>query len=227
MQIPRPFYSEGWSALHSAVLRCARCPRLRAYARHRAESPPSSLRGLPHWGRPVPGFGDPKAWLWILGLAPGARGAYRTGRMFTGDASGDFLFASLYRAGLCNQPTSRHREDGLQLYGVYISAIVRCLPPQNRPTSEEIANCFPYLERELRLLSDLRVLVALGRLAHQTARRLLGLHPREAPFRHGAVARSGSLHLIASYHPSPQNTQTGRLTPTMLDAIWEKACSFR
>jgi uracil-DNA glycosylase family 4 len=178
-----------------------------------------------YWGRPVPGFGDPSAWLWIVGLAPAAHGANRTGRVFTGDRSGDFLFAALHRHGLANQPNSQHREDGLRLTGVYISAAVRCAPPDNKPSPTEIANCGGYLDREWTLLREARVLFALGKIGWDA---IISLARRNGcdfpdgkiPFAHGAAMRlSPTRWLVGSYHVSQQNTFTGKLTPSMFDAV--------
>ncbi len=179
----------------------------------------AAFSGETYWGRPVPGFGDPSAKVVILGLAPAAHGANRTGRYFTGDRSGDFLFAALYRAGLANRPVSRHREDGLRLKGLWISAAVRCAPPQNRPTPAERDACLPYAARELELL-DAKVVVCLGAFAWDAALRLLGLRPR---FAHGAEVAANTLTLLGCYHPSQQNTFTGVLTPEMLDAVLRRA----
>ncbi|MGW8282194.1 MAG: uracil-DNA glycosylase, partial [Gemmatimonadota bacterium] len=191
-----------------------------------------------YWGRPVPGFGDPDAWLLIIGLAPGAHGANRTGRMFTGDRSGDWLYGSLHVAGLASQPTSTARHDGLELNGTFITAVVRCVPPGNRPSTSERDACLPWLEAEIPLLTSVRVVVALGGFAWTNALRALknlgcaipGPRPK---FGHGAetiVDASGSnqiaadrLLLLGSYHPSQQNTFTGRLTREMLDEVWERA----
>ncbi len=179
-------------------------------------------------GKPVPGFGDREAPILVVGLAPGAHGSNRTGRMFTGDASGEFLFAALHRAGLASQPTSTEREDGLSLHGVFISALCRCAPPENKPTAQEISNCLPFLQREMDWLPRLRVIVALGRMAFDQTLRLYrdrGFETGGLAFAHGAPypLGGGRLWLIASYHPSRQNTQTGRLTRPMFDRIWTQA----
>ena len=194
----------------------------------------AAFRDQEYWGRPVPGFGDPEAKLLILGLAPAAHGANRTGRMFTGDGprgAGDFLMAALHRAGLANLPRSEHRNDGLALRGVYLSAVVRCAPPRNRPNRDEIENCLPFLVEELRILQKLKAVLALGRIAfdgYLVALEKMGVTlPRPRPrFSHGAVYRLGEgvPVLVASYHPSRQNTQTGRLTPAMFDAAVALAC---
>ncbi len=220
--------AESLEAIAQEVIRCRRCPRLVAYREAVAQTKRRQFRDWDYWGRPVPGFGDPQARLLVVGLAPAAHGANRTGRMFTGDGSGDFLIAALYRAGFANQPTSTHREDGLVLRDVYLTAVVRCAPPDNRPSREEQANCRPYLIRELLALPRLQVVVTLGQIATEgfiAALRALGYTGPRPAFRHGAVHPLGPSWstLITSYHPSRQNTQTGRLTPAMFDAIWETA----
>ncbi len=174
-----------------------------------------------YWGRPVAGFGDPEARIVVFGLAPAAHGANRTGRFFTGDRSGDFLFAALHRAGFASKPVSRHREDGLRLSGLWITAAVRCAPPQNRPTPAERDACLPYSARELGLLNA-RVLVCLGAFAWDAALRLLQIRPKPK-FGHGAEVASGGLVLLGCYHPSQQNTFTGVLKPQMLDAVLLRA----
>ncbi len=207
--------------LNEEIIACRRCPRLVRYREKVARHKRRAYRDWTYWGRPVPGFGDPCAELVIVGLAPAAHGANRTGRLFTGDRSGQFLYAQLYRAGFANQPTSVYREDGLALNQAYIGAIVRCAPPGNKPTSAEIRNCQVYLETELELLRP-RAVLALGRIAFDGYLKTLQerkLIPSRAAYRfaHGATYRlPGSLpRLFASYHPSQQNTQTGKLTPAM------------
>jgi len=227
--------SRDWAALEGKILACERCPRLRAYCLEVARRKRAAYRDEDYWGRPVPGFGDRGARILLVGLAPAAHGANRTGRLFTGDRSGDFLFGALYRAGLASAPRSVCREDGLELRGAYVTAAVRCAPPGNRPRPEELDSCRPYLEREMELLEDLRVVVALGAIAWRAVldlarRRGLGGVGRPAPrFGHAASAalalRPGEepLLLLGSYHPSQQNTQTGRLTPAMLDRVLARA----
>jgi len=209
--------------LADAIRACRRCPRLCDYREAVAREKRKAFAAEPYWGRPVPGFGDPAARILLTGLAPAAHGANRTGRMFTGDRSGDFLFAALHRAGLANQPESRHRDDGLRLHHVYLAAAARCAPPDNKPTPEEFANCRPYLEREIELLSEVQVMVALGGLGHAQLLRALGRKPGSFAFAHAAEHAVGRWHLLDCYHPSQQNTFTGRLTPAMLDAVLARA----
>jgi uracil-DNA glycosylase family 4 len=216
--------------LSREIVQCEQCPRLREYCRAVAQAKRRAYRDWEYWGKPVPGFGDPRARVLAIGLAPGAHGANRTGRMFTGDSSGGFLYRALYETGFASQPESRSREDGLELRDVYITAAARCAPPDNRPTREELARCRPYLERELELLRRVRVVVALGGIAFRTYLAILrdgGLIRSAAafPFAHGAEYRPvpGGPVLIASYHPSQQNTSTGKLTRQMLRAVFERA----
>jgi uracil-DNA glycosylase family 4 len=214
---------------HSArVTKCTRCPRLVAWREAAAVDPPRRYAGERYWARPLPGFGDPGAGLVVVGLAPAAHGANRTGRMFTGDRSGDWLFAAMHRAGFASQPTSIDRDDGLSLTDAWVTAVNRCAPPANRPTTEERDNCLPWLEQELELLPRARVLLALGAFAWDGAlRSLAGLgHPVPRPrprFGHGAEAGIGPYALIGSFHPSQQNTFTGKLTEPMLDAVFTRA----
>jgi uracil-DNA glycosylase family 4 len=222
--------NEGFRILTREVVACERCPRLREYCRGVAEVKRRAYRDWTYWGKPVPPFGDPRARLLVIGLAPAAHGANRTGRMFTGDRSGDFLYRALYETGFASQPESRSREDGLTLAGAYITGAVRCAPPENKPKPEEFRNCRPYLERELDLLKDLRVVVALGRIAfdaYLTILRDRGLiRSRGAyAFGHDIEHRvtDGSPVLISSYHPSQQNTSTGKLTALMLRQVFERA----
>jgi uracil-DNA glycosylase family 4 len=209
------------AALEREVVSCHRCPRLVEWRERVAREKRAAYAGETYWGRPVPGFGDPEARIVVFGLAPAAHGANRTGRFFTGDRSGDFLFAALYRAGLSDKAFSRSRDDGLRLSGLWITAAVRCAPPQNKPTPEERDACLPYAARELGLL-DARVLVCLGAFAWDAALRLFGIRPKPK-FGHGAEVAAGDLVLLGCYHPSQQNTFTGVLTPEMLDAVLLRA----
>jgi uracil-DNA glycosylase len=207
-------------SLHKRITRCRKCERLVEWREEVARVKRRAYRDETYWGKPVPGFGDPKARLVIVGLAPGAHGANRTGRIFTGDASGDFLYAALHRAGFANQPTSRRRDDGLQLTDCFITCPVRCVPPDNKPNPEEIRTCRPFLREELQLLRP-KVFLALGRLAWGATLEFLNW-PKPLPeFGHGAVIRQPdrSVFLAASFHVSQQNTQTGRLTPAMFDQV--------
>jgi uracil-DNA glycosylase family 4 len=215
--------------LNARIVRCRRCPRLVAHRQAAAAAPPRRYQGQKYWARPLPGFGDPRARLLLIGLAPAAHGGNRTGRIFTGDESGHWLYRALYEAGFANQPTSVRRDDGLRLRDAYVTAAVRCAPPANKPRPREIANCEPYLLEELRLLGRVRVVVGLGRIgwhAYLRARRRLDLPmPKRRPeFGHGAVATfDDGISLIASYHPSQQNTFTGKLTRPMFRAIFRTA----
>ncbi|TMK83002.1 MAG: uracil-DNA glycosylase [Actinobacteria bacterium] len=214
-------------ALSAEIVKCRTCPRLVAWRERVAREKRAAFAGQTYWGRPVPGFGDPAARILIVGLAPAAHGGNRTGRIFTGDRSGDFLFAALYRAGLANQPTSVSRDDGLELRETYIGAVNRCCPPGNRPTPAERDNCIPYLARELELLDRVRVLLCLGRFAWDGAVRAashLGHGVMGRPrFGHGSEAEVGPYTLLGSYHPSQQNTFTGKLTAAMFDAVIARA----
>ncbi|MFA5836600.1 MAG: uracil-DNA glycosylase [Bellilinea sp.] len=217
-----------WIELNLRITVCRLCPRLVAYREGIARAKKRAFRDWEYWGKPVPGFGDPHARLLVVGLAPGAHGSNRTGRMFTGDSSGDFLYAALHRVGMANQPTTVNRDDGLRLRDVFITAICRCAPPDNKPTPEEIRTCQPYLEAEMSLLSGFQGIVALGSLAfHQVLAiyRSKGHPVGREDFAHNAFydLGDGLPWLLASYHPSRQNTQTGRLTPAMFDAIWQRA----
>jgi uracil-DNA glycosylase family 4 len=214
-----------WNQHNSALLACRRCPRLVAWREQVAQTKRRAYRDWDYWGRPVPGFGDTAGPVLVVGLAPGAHGSNRTGRMFTGDASGDFLYPALHRAGFANQPQSTHRDDGLALTGMFISAVCRCAPPDNKPAPGEIEACLPYLRWELEHLAQVKVIVALGRIAFDHVLHLYrepGLSLPPLAFAHHAVASlgAGQPWLVASYHPSRQNTQTGRLTPSMFAAIW-------
>lgn len=217
------------TSLSRAITRCRACPRLVAHREEVARERKRAYREWEYWGRPVPGFGDPEARLLVVGLAPGAHGANRTGRVFTGDSSGDWLYEALHRFGFASQPGSTGRDDGMRLRYCYISAAGRCAPPGNRPTQGELDACQPFLEDELRLLARVRVILTLGQVAHRQWLRASGwskrLPPAELPaFAHGAVThlKDGPM-LISSYHPSRQNTNTGRLTRGMWYAVFEKA----
>ncbi len=222
VNLPEP---PSWVTLNQTVLSCRKCPRLVAWREQVAREKRRAYINEEYWGKPVPGFGDRKASILVVGLAPGAHGANRTGRMFTGDSSGDFLYHALHAAGFASQPFSR-RDDGLELYDLYISAVCRCVPPDNKPTRPEIANCLPYLAQEIDLLEGLRVIVALGRIAFDGVCRVYQQRGLELPtmrFAHGAVFSLGigQPALVVSYHPSRQNTQTGRLTSEMFANIWK------
>jgi uracil-DNA glycosylase family 4 len=204
------------------VVRCRRCPRLVEWRERVAREKRAAFRDENYWGRPVPGFGDPGARVFVLGLAPAAHGGNRTGRVFTGDRSGDWLFASLHRTGFANQPTSRHRDDGLALKDAWIAAAVRCAPPANKPLPAERDNCLPYAGEELRVIEP-AVIVCLGAYAWDAACRLLAIKPKPG-FGHGAEHRppAGPI-LLGTYHPSQQNTFTGKLTEEMMDAVFARA----
>lgn len=210
--------------LHEEIIACRACPRLVEWRERVAREKRRAYRDQTYWGRPITGFGDQNARLVIVGLAPAAHGGNRTGRIFTGDRSGDFLFAALHRAGFANQPTSVSRDDGLALRDVFIVAPVRCAPPDNKPLPEEFARCAPFLDREIALLPRVNVYLALGAIAWKAvldhfARREIALPSPRPAFTHGASARVGTAWLLGSYHVSQQNTQTGRLTPAMLDDV--------
>jgi uracil-DNA glycosylase family 4 len=226
---------DSWTALTEAVIACRTCPRLVAWRERVAYEKRRAYRDWDYWGRPVPGFGDVDARLLVVGLAPGAHGSNRTGRMFTGDSSGDTLYAALYRAGFANRPTARRRDDGLKLLDVFITAVARCAPPGNRPTADELTACRPFLAREWALMPQVRVVLALGQVAFDGCLRMLrgvGYPLPRLKFGHGLhYTLDSSLpgerkHLIAAYHPSRQNTQTGRLTPDMLDDVFALAKSL-
>lgn len=216
--------------LQNRIVACEQCPRLVEYRAEVGRVKRRAYRDWNYWAKPVPGFGDPRARLLLVGLAPGAHGANRTGRMFTGDSSGDFLYKVLFATGFASQPTSVSRDDGLKLMDAYISAAVRCAPPDNKPTVEEIRTCRPYMQRELELLENVEVVVALGRLAFDVYLAILrdqGKIARRSGFifAHDAEHRTGQDQplLISSYHPSQQNTSTGKLTEAMLRAVFERA----
>ncbi len=221
--------SNALDALCDTVINCRLCPRLVAWREEVARTKRASFADEDYWGRPLPGFGDPKARVLVVGLAPAAHGGNRTGRIFTGDRSGDWLFRAMHRAGFANQPHSTHRDDGLRLTDAYVTAAVRCAPPANRPTPEERDNCLPYLVRELELLKKVKVIVCLGSFAWECVLRAVrglghtaGRKPR---FGHAAEADVGPYTLLGSYHPSQQNTFTGRLTEDMLDAVFARAAT--
>jgi uracil-DNA glycosylase family 4 len=206
--------------LNVELLSCRRCPRLVEWRERVAREKRRAYLDLEYWGKPVPGFGDPHAGVFVVGLAPGAHGSNRTGRQFTGDASGDYLYPALYRTGFASQPNSVSREDGLILTNLYTAPICRCAPPDNKPTPQEMANCQPYLERELELIQP-KVIVALGRIAFDGILRIFSIKDHSMSFAHNAIYQlSSATWLVCSYHPSRQNTQTGRLTVDMFDQVW-------
>lgn len=215
--------------LNAEVISCTRCPRLVSYRGRIAVEKRRAYLSWDYWGKPVPGFGDPNARVMVLGLAPGAHGSNRTGRPFTGDASGNFMYPILYETGFANQPTATDRDDGLVLRDLYITAAVRCAPPDNKPLPSELVNCAPYLDREIDGMTRLRVIVALGRIGfdaylNHLRRRKTIAGKREFVFRHGAeYALPDGRTLLASYHPSNQNTQTGKLTKVMFSKIFKRA----
>jgi uracil-DNA glycosylase family 4 len=225
------------------IVSCRRCPRLVEWRERMGREKRRAYRAETYWAKPVPGFGDPRARGLAVGLAPGAHGSNRTGRMFTGDASGDFLYPALHRFGFADRPVSTARDDGLALTGLFISAVCRCAPPDNKPTAQEIANCLPYLTEEIQLLAELRVWVALGKIAYDALARIPAGEGADVgrlmiaggparpenihPFGHGVQWTFGSaagrrMWMVASYHPSRQNTQTGRLTRAMFDRVWRR-----
>jgi uracil-DNA glycosylase family 4 len=210
--------------LEQRIVECRRCPRLVEWRERVAREKRAAFRDQVYWGRPIPGFGDPAARVFVLGLAPAAHGGNRTGRIFTGDRSGDWLFASMHRTGFANQPTSVHRDDGLALRGAWIGAAVRCAPPANKPLPSERDNCLPYAVEELDLLPGIRVMVCLGAFAWQVACQIYGIKPRPK-FGHGAEhePEGGGPVLLGCFHPSQQNTFTGKLTEPMTDAVFLRA----
>jgi uracil-DNA glycosylase len=214
---------ESLAAIETEVVDCRACPRLVEWRERVAAEKVARFRADEYWARPVPGFGDPEARIVLVGLAPAAHGGNRTGRVFTGDRSGDFLFAALHRCGYANQPTSTHRGDGLALTDVFITAAVKCAPPANKPTPAERDTCRPYLERELAALTQARVLLAIGQFGWDAVCSGLDVRPKPA-FAHGAeAALPGGRHLVGTYHVSQQNTFTGKLTESMLDAVLRRA----
>lgn len=208
--------------LNKEIIACRKCPRLVAWREEVGRVKRRAYRDQEYWAKPVPGFGDPQARILIVGLAPGAHGSNRTGRAFTGDASGGFLYPALYKAGFANQPEAVSRDDGLRLNDVYITAVARCAPPDNKPSLDELNNCQPYLERELEILKP-KVIVCLGRIAFERILKMRGLRIADYKFSHGAVFGLKSATLLCSYHPSRQNTSTKRLTVEMFDEVWSKA----
>ncbi len=225
--MPDPIIMNEWEAQAAIVTACRRCPRLVAYREKIAIEKRRAYRDWDYWGKPVPPFGDPAARVMVIGLAPGAHGSNRTGRVFTGDGSGDFLFPALYRAGFANQPNGSRPDDGLRLIDLMIAAVCRCAPPDNKPTPEEMLNCRPFLLTEMALLPNLEGLVALGKIAFDNILAIYRQQGHTIPaleFGHGAFYRLGPglPWLLASYHPSRQNTQTGRLTAAMFDDIWQR-----
>ena len=222
--------SSALAAIEREVIGCRACPRLVEWRERVARDKIARFADQHYWGRPVPGFGDPNASVLVLGLAPAAHGGNRTGRIFTGDRSGDFLYASMHRVGLANQPTSEYRGDGLELTGVYVAAVNRCAPPANKPSPEERDRCLPFLGREIEALERLRVIVALGAYAWDGGLRALAalghIARPKPPFGHAAETAVGPYTLLGCYHPSQQNTFTGKLTMPMIDAVLERAASL-
>jgi uracil-DNA glycosylase len=209
--------------LNKEIINCRRCPRLVAWREQVAREKRRAYQNWDYWGKPVPGFGDPNARVFVVGLAPGAHGSNRTGRQFTGDASGNFLYPALFRAGFANQPDSTSRGDGLELSDLYTAPVCRCAPPQNKPTQQEIQNCQPYLERELAIIKP-KVIVVLGRIAFDSILRIYSIRSSGWKFSHAAQFHlPDEKWLLCSYHPSQQNTLTGRLTLPMFDQIWRQA----
>ncbi len=208
--------------LNARILACYKCPRLVAWREEVARTKRKAYVHQEYWGKPVPGFGDPQARVLVVGLAPGAHGSNRTGRQFTGDASGDFLYPALFRAGFASQPTAVARDDGLTLRDMYITASARCVPPQNKPTLQELDNCQPFLQREIELLQP-KVVVCLGRIAFDRVLRVYSARNAAWRFAHGAVFRlEAGAWVVCSYHPSQQNTRTGKLSVAMFDALWAR-----
>jgi uracil-DNA glycosylase family 4 len=225
---PDRMTARSMDALQARITQCHLCSRLVEWREQVAVEKRASFRDDEYWGRPVPSFGDPNARVLVVGLAPAAHGANRTGRMFTGDRSGDWLYGALHRAGFANQPRATAVDDGLELQDVFVSAAVRCAPPANKPTVQERDACRPWLDEELNLLAQLRVVVVLGSFSYIQTLKVLGDRGLDVPkprprFGHGVEVDLGALTLIASYHPSQQNTFTGKLTEPMFDGIWQRA----
>ncbi|HET9911915.1 MAG TPA: uracil-DNA glycosylase [Anaerolineales bacterium] len=220
---PKQITHKALDQLNKEIIQCRKCPRLVAWREEVARVKRKAYQDQEYWGKPVPGFGDPNARVLVVGLAPGAHGSNRTGRNFTGDASGNFLYPALYRAGFANQPTAVSRDDGLVLKDLYIAASARCVPPDNKPTLKELNNCQPYLERDLEILKP-KVIVCLGRVAFERILKMYGIRNSEFKFAHGALYKLNTDYwVLCSYHPSQQNTLTGKLTVKMFDEIWMKA----
>ncbi len=209
-------------SLNREIVACRKCPRLVAWREETTRVKRKAYLDQEYWGKPVSGFGDPQARIFVVGLAPGAHGSNRTGRQFTGDASGNFLYPALYRAGFANQPNSESRDDGMRLTNLYISSAARCAPPNNKPTTAELNNCQSYLERELEIIKP-KIVVCLGRVAFERILKIYGLRISSYKFSHGAIFDLKFATLLCSYHPSQQNTSTKKLTVAMFDAIWKKA----
>ncbi|MBK9927410.1 MAG: uracil-DNA glycosylase [Anaerolineales bacterium] len=212
--------------LNEEIISCRKCPRLVEWREEVARVKRKAYKDEEYWGKPVPGFGDPNARVFVVGLAPGAHGSNRTGRQFTGDASGGFLFPALYRAGFANQALAESRSDGLLLKDMYIAASARCAPPDNKPSPEELNMCQPYLVREIKIIKP-KVMVCLGRIAFERVLRIYSVRSSEIKFGHGALHRlENGVWILCSYHPSQQNTLTGKLTVEMFDDVWKKAKSL-
>ena len=209
------------ATLNKKIITCKKCPRLNKYIRTIAQEKVKRFSNEKYWGKPLPGFGDPKAKILIIGLAPAAHGGNRTGRMFTGDSSGDWIARVLYDNGFASQPASQYNDDGFTLSNVYITAAVRCAPPQNKPLKNEFENCFCYLKNELEILSNIRIIICLGRIAFDACRKLLGI--KNSSFAHGKIIKHQNKVIICSYHPSRQNTQTGRLNWNQWNSVFSKA----
>lgn len=210
--------------LNNKIIDCKKCPRLSSYIQQIAKTKVRRFNDENYWGKPLPGFGDVYAELLIVGLAPAAHGGNRTGRMFTGDSSGDWVARTLYKNGFATIPTSISKNDGFSLKNAYITAVVRCAPPQNKPTKDEFLNCSGFLESEFKILKNIRVVVCLGRIAFDSCKKILDI--RKEDFKHGKIIKLDDLHVICSYHPSRQNTQTGRLSWHQWNSVFLKARAF-